>query len=286
MVLHQSTFEPSTLLGGMYKHVIDKATSKAESMGIPNPMVNSSKSVVDHLKRIKILPKDIDDIFLISFDFSSLYTSISNQSIYQMIIFFSNFIELDVSVTNMMMDLHNFIKQNAYFKVANKHLFLQKDGLAMGSYDSSDGANLVLYKSEINMLQDDRITKHIIAFFRYIDDGCLIMKGKIDDIKQYIKLIVEYYPAELEIEFTINKVQAIFLDLTIYIDNSTYDTGCICHRIYQKPFNTYSYTHFSSNHPNSVFKGIITTECYRYRDRSSNEEEYKHYASLFHFNAS
>ncbi len=163
----------------MYKHILNLATEKALMMGINNPMVGSSKDVVNYLDSAMFAPEDIEQLYMVSFDFSSLYTSISNRSIYQMIIFFGTFLDLDMSLVNIMMDLHNFIKSNAYFTVAGKQLFLQKNGLAMGSYDSCDGANLVLFKAELDILQHKNIMKHIKTFFRFIDDGCLIMKGEI-----------------------------------------------------------------------------------------------------------
>ena len=48
-----------------------------------------------------------------------------------------------------MKHLFKFIKQYAYFAVGNKLLYLQKEGFAMGSYDSVDWSNLVLLKSRV-----------------------------------------------------------------------------------------------------------------------------------------
>lgn len=272
--------EPSKLLGQIYKYVINKAIKKAEDMNIDNPMVTSSQNVVEHLNSIDIEKVHVDDLFFVSFDFSSLYTSISNKSIYDMILYYGQLLELDSSMINLMTDLHGFIKDNAFFDVANKHMYLQRNGLAMGSYDSCEAANLVLFKAELNMLKNKGICRHIVAFYRFIDDGCLIMKGNLADIKQCIQKIVLYYPSELEMEFTINKFQTVFLDLTIGMDHDTFENGSLHYRIYQKPFNAYSYTHYDSNHPKGVFKGIISTECHRYQSRSCNEEEYNHMVKL------
>lgn len=52
-----------------------------------------------------------------------------------------------------MIEQFKYIKQNAYFHIGFKRLSLQKQGLAMGSYDSADIANLVLFIiSEINFI--------------------------------------------------------------------------------------------------------------------------------------
>ena len=70
------------------------------------------------------------------------------------------------SEVNIMKDLFEFVKQNAYFTVGYTYLYLQKEGFAMGSYDSCDGSNLVLLKSEYFMLQNKSIKDKIIDFFQ------------------------------------------------------------------------------------------------------------------------
>ena len=89
-----------------------------------------------------------------------------------------------------------------------------------------------------------------------------------------MKRLVAYYAKELEIEFKINKFITVFLDISYGIGYETYSEGKFHYRIYQKPFNTYSYLNIESNHPYGVFKGIIKTECHRYRYLSYNEDNY------------
>ena len=69
----------------------------------------------------------------------------------------------------------------------------------MGSYDSGDGANLVLLKSEYFMLQDRKIVDHVIDFFRFIDDGSMIVILKHYFLNTFLKQLVSYYPKELEV---------------------------------------------------------------------------------------
>ena len=111
----------------------------------------------------------------------------------------------------------------------------------MGSYDSMDGANLVLFKSEFYILQNKNIKNHIVDFYRFIDDGSLILHIVFEDIKSFLEEFASYYPKELEIEFKVSKFQAYFLDLSFGIGYNTYTEGKCYYRVYQKPFNTYSY---------------------------------------------
>lgn len=273
--------EPSKLLGSLFRYCLNECIKKAQSEGIHSPIINSSREVVDKLNRISFKNYKLDNIYFITYDFSSLYTSISKNTLFDTIHFIGDFLKLEKNLIFLMKDLFNYIKNNAYFTVGNTKLYLQKEGFAMGSYDSADGANLVLFKSEYFMAKTSNINRFIVDFNRFIDDGSMIVYTEHGQIKEFVSKLASYYPKELEIEFTVNKFKADFLDLTYGIGHTTYMNGRGYHYIYQKKFNTYSYTNFQSNHPNGVFKGIICTECHRYNYLSSTKEEYKHICKLF-----
>ena len=68
-----------------------------------------------------------------------------------------------------MLDFFDYIKHNVYFHIEFERLFLQKQDLAMGSYDSSDIAHLVLFISEIRLLKFSRIANRILYMARWTD---------------------------------------------------------------------------------------------------------------------
>lgn len=273
--------EPSRLLGSVFRYCLNECIDKAKLEGINSPIITSSRELVDKLNRIQFKNYKLDNIYFITYDFSSLYTSISKHTLFDTIHFIGDYLKLDKNLIFLMKDLFNYIKNNAYFTVGNTKLYLQKEGFAMGSYDSADGANLVLFKSEYFMAKTSSINKYILDFNRFIDDGSIIVYTEHGQIKEFISKLASYYPKELEIEFTVNKFKADFLDLTYGIGHPTYINGRCHHYIYQKKFNTYSYTNFQSNHPDGVFKGIISTECHRYSYLSGTKEEYEHICKLF-----
>ena len=151
---------------------------------------------------------------------------------------------------NFMKDLFLYFKRYACFTVGNTKLYLQKEGFAMGSYDSGDGANLVLLKSEYLMLQDSTISTGIKEFFRFIDDGSLTVELKPQSINSFLKKLVAHYPKELEIEFKVTKFITVFLDISYGISYETYSDSKFHYRIFQKPFNTYSYLNWASSREN------------------------------------
>ena len=115
-----------------------------------------------------------------------------------------------------------YIKRCACFTVGNTKLYLQKEGFAMGSYESGDGANLVMLKSEYFMWQDTTISSRIIEFFRFIDDGSLTVELKPQFINSFLKKLVAFYPKELEIEFKVTKFTTVFLDISYGISYEAY----------------------------------------------------------------
>ena len=275
--------EPSKLLGTIFHDCLDRLLMVFKDKNIQHPIVNSSDQVIERLKMINLQEYNLDDIYFVSFDFSSLYTSIQKWTVFDTNDFLGSILMLPKSEVLIMKDLFKFIKQYAYFTVGNKLLYLQKEGFAMGSYDSVDGSNLVLLKSEYFMLQNKEISDNMLDFFRYIDDGSMIVVLKDQNIREFITKVASYYPKELKIEFTVSKFLTVFLDLTFGIGHDTYHSGHLHYHVYQKPFNAYAYLDFSSNHPFGVFKGMINTECHRYRTHSCNEVEYTHMCKLFKY---
>ena len=55
----------------------------------------------------------------------------------------------------------------------------------------------------------------------------------------------------------------------------------IHYQIYQKPHHKYMYPHFSSNHPQHIFAGIIKTETTQYSRLSSTFDDYNFIRKLF-----
>ena len=273
--------EPSKLLGEIFHCCLLQMVNAFKESNIRIPVVNSSMQVIERLRQMNLQSYNLDNIYFISFDFSSLYTAIKKWTVFDTIHFMGKILELEKAEILIMKELFTFIKTYAYFTVGNKLLYLQKEGFAMGSYDSVDGSNLVLLKSEYYMLQNPEISSCILDFFRYIDDGSMIVYIQHDKIREFTSKIASFYPRELEIEFTVTKFHTVFLDLTYGIGHETYQNGQIYYRIYQKPFNAYAYLDYSSNHPYGVFKGIINTECHRYKTHSCNEAEYTHLCKLF-----
>ena len=68
---------------------------------------------------------NLDDIYFVSFDISSLYTSSQKWTVFDTFYFLGSILKLPKYEVLIMKDLFKFIKQYAYFAVGNKLLYLQ-----------------------------------------------------------------------------------------------------------------------------------------------------------------
>ena len=98
-----------------------------------------------------------------------MYTSIDNNTVIDSFLFLRSHLDKDTCTINLMLDFFDYIKHNDYFHIEFKHLFLQKQDLAMGSYDSTDIAHLVLFISEIRLLKFSWIANRILYMARWTD---------------------------------------------------------------------------------------------------------------------
>ena len=121
--------------------------------------------MVNQHNQLRIDPYDTQ-LYFVSSDFSSMYTSIDNNTVIDSFLFLRNHLDIDTCKINLMLDFFNYIKHNVYFHIEFKRLFLQKQDLAVGSYDSTDIAHLVLFTSEIRLLKFSRIANRILYMAR------------------------------------------------------------------------------------------------------------------------
>ena len=147
----------------------------------------------------------------------------------------------------------------------------------MGSYHSRQIADLVLLISELIFSTFN--TNGIFIFSRYIDDGFMLTNNA--NRNQIITNLISSYPTQIPITFTSNHHSVNYLDLTISLNHHTIMYHKIHYQIYQKPHHKYMYPHFSSNHPQHIFTGIIKTETTRYSRLSSTFDDYNFIRKLF-----
>ena len=186
-------------------------------------------------------------------------------------------LNLPNSYRDFLLNLNSFINNRNFFTAGN-NIYQQTQGVAMGSYHSRQIADLVLLISEFNFFGTFN-TYGIFIFSRYIDDGFMLTNNA--NRNQIITNLISSYPTQIPITFTSNHHSVNYLDLTISLNHDTIMYHKIHYQIYQKPHHKYMYPHFSSNHPQHIFAGIIKTETTRYSRLSSTFDDYNFIRKLF-----
>ena len=82
----------------------------------------------------------------------------------------------------------------------------------MGSSVSPTLANLTLYPLEQEFLKS---TKHIINYWRYLDDCIIIFKGEKDELEKNIEYLNSMHPT-IKFTATISNSQINYLDITVF----------------------------------------------------------------------
>ena len=170
--------------------------------------------------------------------------------------------------------LHANINNN-YFMFAEV-TFQQLEGTAMGAAFSPI---IIIFMSVLlrNFLQST--SERPLLLRRYIDDIFFIWP-KHQDLSSFIRRINGFHP---NIKYTMDQsdTHINFLDLTVFKSERFPETHQLSVKTYQKEHNLYQYLHFTSDHPNSTFQGIITGEAIRYIRTNSSQSDYKKQINKF-----
>ena len=120
----------------------------------------------------------------------------------------------------------------------------------------------MLLLSEISFFNKTNCLANILIFCRYIDDGFMLTNRA--DLSNIITNLCSSCPSQTPITFTSNHNTTHYLDLILSFNHYTIMNHKVHYQVYQKPHHKYMYPHFSSNHPQHIFTGIIKTETIRY----------------------
>jgi hypothetical protein len=147
----------------------------------------------------------------------------------------------------------DIIMNNNVFQFSDTY-WLQLDGTAMGTPPACTWATLYFSAYEDKLREKYR--QWILFFIRYIDDvfGVWNWTGTRECAQAWAN-----YQAEMQLfgklkwDFTKLALSAVFLDLTLTINN-----GRIHSTLYEKELNLYLYLPPHSAHPPGVLKGLIS----------------------------
>lgn len=200
---------------------------------------------------------NIDNITSVqTYDFENLFTNIPISDLHQVLVKVFDIIGADsLNISrDFFIDLCRFCLYNNYVCTGNK-IYLQINGIGMGTSYSSTAANLFLFYYEFNFCSKPN---NFIAR-RYIDDVIVFnLNSNFSDIANII------YPNCLTLKKTnSNNNIANFMDLHLDLNF----TPVFC-SIYDKrvdfPFDVISLIHWSSNIHKRIYSNTILSQVFRF----------------------
>lgn len=212
-----------------------------------------------------------DDSVLVTLDVVNLYPSIPQEECLQVI-----YDELHTNRHLLIFDPNLVIKllhlniSNTFFTFGNL-TFQQISGTTMGALFSPTIANIYMSVILRRFLQHQHTKPHLLQ--RYIDDIFLIWTDPVDSLQVFLKELNSFHP-NLCFTHHLGHDSIDFLDLSIFKGHRFNLTNILDTKTFQKQLNLYQYLHYTSNHPDKVFKAVIKGECIRYVRTNTTYETY------------
>ncbi|CAJ0967928.1 unnamed protein product [Ranitomeya imitator] len=186
-----------------------------------------------------------EDMWLVSLDVESLYTSIQHKDGMRAVRMFLTMSNYDVGLSNFLMSLLGFALEHNYFLFKNT-VYLQKQGTAMGAAFAPSYANLFLGAWERQIFFTNPIAdiEKVLFWARFIDDVLMIWQGTEEELLSFVSLL---NTNEINVRLTCKRsqTQIEFLDILIRKgESNVLETD-----VYRKETAVNSLLHASSSHP-------------------------------------
>ncbi|XP_044752692.1 uncharacterized protein LOC123312368 isoform X1 [Coccinella septempunctata] len=231
------TGSPASKLSHMFSTFLPSCLKFESTFSIKNSLELSSRLVNFTIP---------SDCMLVSFDVVNLFPSIPPDEcleIVRQLLFEKSGLHTHV-ILDLCTLLDLVLKQN-FFQFENKY-YCQVDGLSMGSSISPFLSEAFMSKFEQNLSRTSLFLKHILKWYRYVDDVFAIFRGTHGQLMSFLDLLNSLHPSiKFTCELEVND-RLPFLDLIIERDNCSLNFD-----IFRKPTTTDSVIPFTSNHPYS-----------------------------------
>ena len=260
---------------------LDVLMKKIEDESEYNWIIKNNNKVLDTIFHCNENPGLPGNYMIATFDFNTLYTTLPHDDLIRCIVaLYNRYIHSDIEIfynrrkliisKTLFVEVLKFSIKNNYV-LFNNRIYIQKIGIPMGSNYSPNLANLYLhfYESKFLNRNHEEGRNRYKSTYRYIDD--LLSVNNRDVIYD----INSIYPRFLEIANTNNDNfrKGSFLDIDIEVNNNRFLT-----KVYDKrrdfEFEILGLPAFTSNTPNNMTYGIISSQFCRFANICMRKEDY------------
>lgn len=216
-----------------------------------NTVINS----IDLAEKLSSLPFNSHSYKLVSFDVSNMFPNIPTRDCIPLI---KNTLEKSRITPQEQEEYITLFKEcleQNYFTFNNQY-YIQNTGLPMGSPLSPLLADIYMNEMEVNLLKSPHAKKHILFWFRYVDDILVGFQGTDRQMENFLEKINNI---NSKIQFTMEKEEnnkINFLDISIQRED-----GKLTFNIYRKPTFTDvmipTDSHSAYTHKMSAFRSMV-----------------------------
>jgi hypothetical protein len=220
--------------------------------------------------------------WLITLDIKALYPSMRWEVILQALRCIARLAGLDSTSILLICEIEKYILQNNYMLVNSGEDFRiirQLSGSITGSNHAVKEADIYLgFYEHLNHFPHTSI----LTRYRYVDDILAIVYGTEVQMREAVAWLMSVYGPELSLTHSFSETSQPFLDISVHLDRSLDSQSLIKTEPLRKPLKDRLLLHWKSNHPRSVFKGVIIGETIRRLRLSSSRSVFRESLSLFH----
>ena len=246
-------------LGRIAKSILDKINTKIKE----KTKYNQWKDTTDVIKWFKDIEEKNKHTFII-FDIKDFYPSISRKLLENAIKFAKTYIQINDKEEKIIFHSRKSLLYH------NKETWMKKGGelfdVTMGAYDGAEICELV----GLFLLNEMSAKYSTSKIGLYRDDGLAVFKNTNGSQSERIKkdFVSIFKKHQLDIVIECNKKIVDYLDITLNLENNTYQP-------YRKPESILQYIHVDSNHPPSIIKQLPKTIEQRLSNHSCDKKSFK-----------
>ena len=230
--------------------------------------IRDSTDFINNISCITDLP---EDVFLVTFDVSSLYTNIPHDGGVEALGYYLNNRDTTVNPPNQfIIDLTNLVMKKNYFKF-NGDFYLQVSGTSMGSICAPNYANLYVGCFEDKFIFNPERNVHlpkILKWYRYIDDVFCLYNGTLDQLQEFY-ILLNSFNSNLQFTMEYSSEKVHFLDMWVIKENKSLITT-----LYRKDTDKNTLLMANSFHPTPLKRGLPKSQFFRLRRVCSTTEDF------------
>ena len=179
------------------------------------PVLAGCDDYINRISKVNLSGEIFTKTTLITADFGDAYTETSIPGLQKSISVIGNIFGYGNEYITLMQKMVKLVFTNCVFYTPTG-LYRQTKGMPMGDFSSRDSLDIVLTRSELNIINFSRsIPLGIHLFCRLVDDISVLCQGDFEQVRILISTIARNYP-NMPLNFQISFGYSRFLDLHIY----------------------------------------------------------------------